>query len=41
MPYVTEARRYIQLLQKHEKANDKVITLDQGSEDKEFWSLFF
>ena len=39
--YMNEARRYIKLLQKNEKANEKVVTFEQGSEDQQFWSLFF
>ena len=30
---MNEARRYVKLLQKNEKANEKVVTLEQGSED--------
>lgn len=39
--YMNEARRYVKILQKNEKANEKVVTLEQGSEDQQFWSLFF
>jgi len=28
-------------LQKHEKANEKVLIIEQGKEDSQFWNLFF
>ena len=40
-PYMNEALKYIKLLQAHEKANSKVVTIEQGSEPSDFWQLFF
>lgn len=40
-PYTNEALRYIKVLQKHEKIPQKVQTIDQGAEPKQFWQLFF
>ena len=40
-PYMNEARRYIKVLQKNERAPEQVVTIEQGSEDAQFWSLFF
>jgi hypothetical protein len=36
-----EARKYIKLLQKYEKAPSQIIVVEQGSEDAQFWNLFF
>jgi len=38
---MNEARRYIKNLQKNEKAPEKIVIIEQGSEDAQFWSLFF
>lgn len=38
---MAEAERYAKILQKNEKANEKIIHVDQGNEDNQFWNLFF
>lgn len=39
--YIAEAERYAQILQQNEKANAKIVHVEQGNEDNQFWSLFF
>ena len=38
---MNEARNYIKNLQRSERAPEKIVTIEQGSEDAQFWSLFF
>jgi hypothetical protein len=38
---MAEARKYIKILQRNEKAPEKVVIIEQGSEDAQFWQLFF
>ena len=39
--YLNEANRYAKILQQNEKANAKIVVLEQGNEDQQFWQLFF
>ena len=39
--YEKEAQRYAQILQQNEKASSKIVNVEQGQEDDQFWQMFF